>query len=807
MLLKYLKPKVLVSALIFLIAQSSSAFTTKSGFIFDDNGNQITINGVAWIGFQDSNFLDELWSVPFNPIATENGVVQLLTAPWTVPGSNIATANNGVSFKAIRLPIQPGIWHNITTLQQPPFDLAVTDVNNQAAGNGPFCDWTAGADASGHCLKSKTAPNLLTATINEFNKQNMLVLLDFHHRPGLGDNFRDGTVVAANYSLQNYHDDIANFIKTAPANVLGIDLYNEPYQLYWFQDNTQVTPTQPAWIKVIAAAASAIYDTKVNALLFVEGPGGGDGNDPADPVYSNTAAICLPTTTKIDDPSVISVTQNKSLCPAANTEKVTNIGSNWGENFRSLLNTKQSANGIGQFDVTSFRAQLINAIIVNNFSSTDPNAIADWLLGPNNDGNSGHLVFAPHLYGSAVAGWQSDANDSKIRFDWNFGFLANSGFPFVIGETGFDVQLPASGGEDFFVDSIAPYLISKSYDSYLFFWTLNNGDSPVGLRTSSSDLGLFAWKEQDLYNLFYATPPVQQFGKLCVTVPTPSGYTGTQLPVISATAGSNSYQFNLTAFNTPTCLSKVLTGTYTLTGTTITNSNGLNYLPASTSPAVVSANKETDVTVTYVAGPTGTLSLNVTGDTNCPISVSQAFTVTYSAGSSTNSVQLIGTTAKNLTLPTGTYTINVSPLNLPSNTQCKAQFNSTLTISSNATQQETIRYSLAASNSCSVQAQCTTWGTPQDPWSGSSCNLTITTKAPMSKPAVLSMAAKGITAITAVWNATETFTNGILALTLTDPVNTTSAGFNGNGIIVLPTQATLATNGQTYTCPMTASFR
>ncbi|HHF7365210.1 TPA: cellulase family glycosylhydrolase [Legionella bozemanae] len=807
MFLKFSRLIYLLLGLIFSVSQSTWAYTTKNGAIFDANGNQISINGIAWIGFQDSNFLGGLWNVPFNPIGTQKGVIELLTTPWTVPGSNIPSADNGVSFKTIRLPIQPGIWRNTTTVQQSPFNFSVTDVTNQGAGNGPFCDWSKGADGSGHCLQSKTAPDLLTATMNEFKKQNILVMLDFHHRPGLGDNFRDGTVVAANYSLQNYHDDIVHFVTNAPANLLGIDIYNEPHQLFWYQDNTQTTPVQPAWIKVIAAAATAVYDSKVDTLLFVEGPGGTAGNDPYDPVYSNTSTICLPDSTKIDDTNVVSLTRDNSRCPTANTLRVTNIGSNWGENFRSLLDTRQSVNGVARFDVTTFRTQLIQAIEANNFSNTDPNAIADWLLGPNNDGNEGHLVFAPHLYGAQVAGWQSDANDSPIRFDWNFGFLLDSGFPFVIGELGYDVQVPATGGEDFFLDSVAPYLINKKINHNLFFWTFNNADFPVGLRASDSDLSLFAWKEQDLHDLFYAILPVQQYGKLCVTVPAPTGYNGTQFPVISAAAGTNHYTFSLTAFDTLTCLDKVVTGTYTLTGTSISNSDGINYVPENTKTAIVSSNTETDVSIKYVEEPTGNLSIHVTGDSNCPINASQIFTVTYSSGSSTNSVQVIGTTPKNITLPVGSYTINVTPLQLPTNTQCTAQFNSTVSINANSTQQETIQYTAVATNNCSVKAQCSTWGTPQDSWSGSSCNFYISTKSPMTNPAVLSMVARGITAVTSVWNATATFTNGTITMTLSDAVYIPNIGFNASGIIILPTEAMLTTNGQTYTCPVSTAYQ
>ncbi len=784
-----------------LLDASAHAYSTKSGKIYDNSGNQIAINGIAWIGFQDSNFLGGLWSVAFNPYNTENGAIQLLTSPWLVPTSGVTTAN-GVAFKSIRLPIQPGIWHDATTIQSSPFDFSRTSQSAPTTGNGPFCDWTAGADGSGHCVKSLTAPNLLNATINEFNKQNLYVMLDFHHRPGLGDNFRDGTVVASDYSLQNYHDDIVNFVKTAPANVFGIDIFNEPHQLFWFQDNTQISPVQPAWIKVIAAAAAAVHDTNPAVLLFVEAPGGTNGNDPYDPVYSSNSAICFPASTKVDDTSVIGLSTDPARCPTpANPLHVNNIGSNWGENFRSLLDPAQSANGVAKFNASNFRTLLISALKTNNFSATDPDTIADWLLGTNNDGNNGHIVFAPHLYGSAVAGWQSDANDSKIRFQWNFGFLQDSGFPFVVGELGYDTQ---QGGEDFFLNSVAPYLIAKQIPNNLFFWTFNNSDNPAGIRASDSNLTLYAWKEQDLHNLFNSIPPVLTYGTLCVTVPAPTGYSGTAFPVITAT-GSSNYVFNLTQFDTLTCNNQVVTGNYSLTGNNIVNADGTVFQTKQASSATVTTNTETDVTMQYAQQPGGTLQITVAGNSDCTIVDNQQFIVGYSNSSLSKQVTVIGTTPVSIQLPAGTYTISVAPTTLPNNTKCNANFAATVNVSANATAQENINYTASAATSCTVKTQCSTWGNPTDPWAGSSCNLFITTQTPMSNPAVLKMSVSGISSLSGVWNATGVLSGGTLAMTLTDPVNVTNIGFNANGIIVLPQQASLSTNGQNYTCNVTTS--
>ena len=121
--------------------------------------------------------------MPFNPIGTQNGVIEDLIAPWTVPTSNITSESAGVSFKSIRLAIQPGIWHNANSISSP-FNFAVTNIKTPTAGNGPFCDWSQGADGSGACRASLSAPNLLTAkpSINLMLKA-FNVMLDFHHRP------------------------------------------------------------------------------------------------------------------------------------------------------------------------------------------------------------------------------------------------------------------------------------------------------------------------------------------------------------------------------------------------------------------------------------------------------------------------------------------------------------------------------------------------------------------------------------------------------------------------------------------------
>lgn len=787
-------------ALVFIFLPSLAvSFSTKNGLIYDNNGKIYHIDGVAWMGFQSSNFLGGLWDTAFNPIGTDKGVVPLMTAPWDVPGSNITSPKAGFAVKTVRLPIQGGIWHDITSLSPYPFKFKLTSKDAPMAGNGPFCDWSAGTDSSGRCIKPLGAAALLNATISQLGQHNINVMLDFHNRPGFGSGFRDGTVVAANYSLKTYYQDIATFAKTAPSNIMGFDLYNEPYQLYWFKANTSVSPAQPAWINVIAAAAAALYDNNQSLLVIAEAPGSDTlpGNEPYDPVYSTTTPLCMKAGTTVVNTSRIAI-RKSSLCtnPAAPL-KASYITSNWGENFRPLLDTAQSINGIPAFNVKFFRSMLIKAIQENNFSSESPDAIADWLLGKNNDGNGGHLVFAPHLYGpKAATGTAWDVGDSTIRFDWNFGFLFDAGFPVVIGEHGFDEP----GGEGFFLNSIAPYFIKKGINHNLFFWTWNHDDAPIGLRGSDSNYTLIAYKEQDLADFFNATPPSARTGRICVTVPQPSGYTGTKMPVITAT-GPASYSFNLSSFGIPVCQNEVIAGSYTFAGSSLINMDNVTYIPTESPVVGVAEGKQTDVSMNYVRDSVGSLQINVIGETNCPVPSSQLSTIHYKSASMAGDVVVSGTTPVSISLPANNYTLSVTPETLPGAPECNVSSSGyPVSILSGQTSKAVIQYVYTPPVSgCTITARCSTWGKPDDSWAGSSCNLKINLNATLSNPVVFNMKAAGMHALTGVWNATGSLQNTQLTLTLSS-VNVLSFGFNAGGLVVLPANATVKTNGVTYIC-------
>ncbi|VVC75438.1 hypothetical protein AQUSIP_07280 [Aquicella siphonis] len=258
--------------------------------------------------------------------------------------------------------------------------------------------------------------------------------------------------------------------------MLGIDVFNEPHNLFWFSENGD----QPAWVDVIAAAASAVYQNNPDLLLFVEGP----SSEEAGP------AICIPHGQIPEDISAYSIDRNA----CGNGLDAIHFKSNWGENFRALLDADAAKNS--EFKLGGeLRSQLLKRL---------PVEMVNWLLGQPDDSshNGSHLVFSPHIYGSHVATWQSSPEASPYRFNWNFGFLQDSNYSVVIGETGYltDQVLDVS----FFKDSISPYLIKKNMNHQLFYWTFNsNSGDTGGIRENANTAALVVDKERALHDLFY----------------------------------------------------------------------------------------------------------------------------------------------------------------------------------------------------------------------------------------------------------------------------------------------------------------
>lgn len=520
---------------LLILSQPVWSYHNNDKKIVDENNNIVAIDGVNWAGFQDSGFVDEMYgAIPFYPIAKpyqqpiKIGVINLLKDPENYSSLTNVTKENSVSFKTIRLPISPTTLHDKKTNSH--FRIDLTDAKDKTSGNGVFCKTWSKED----CAQPLTIAESFYQLIEEFKKNNIRVLIDFHQTPS----GRTGNVVTNEYTLDHYKNDITELAKAIKekqlSNVIGIDVFNEPHNLNWFTQND----SQPAWIDVIATAAQAVYENNPDLLLFVEGP----SSDDAGP------AICT-------------------------------FKANWGENFKPLLD-KAAAQG---------QLKLGNELRHQLLKKTSSKVVA-WLLGQENDlhRDGSHIVFSPHIYGKNVAEWQTSPEESVYRFNCNFGFLNNANYPVVIGETGYFVHgsdlhimpnlpnnpslyknsfiyagnqviyintegqsesvtikdinlfrqtleeinkdrstllhltssqlyklITVNGGYvlpkdkddmDFFKLSIKPYLMKNKMNHNLIYWTFNtNSGDTGGVREDANTASLVLEKEQALHELFYAS--------------------------------------------------------------------------------------------------------------------------------------------------------------------------------------------------------------------------------------------------------------------------------------------------------------
>ncbi|MCR9192532.1 MAG: glycoside hydrolase family 5 protein [Gammaproteobacteria bacterium] len=459
-----------ISALIFIAASTNAAaYYTGQGKLFSEDDEAVNINGVSWSGFQDTNVFQGLQSNPFYAMTATSankrdyGMMDVLIGAESVPG-------DFPLFKTVRIPIQPGVLYD--TAGKVDLNASFADKSNPTEGNGLFCKtWATTWDG---CQTSVSPKDAFWTVLSEMQKKNMRVLVDMHHRYGYGDGMRDGTV----YDMTQYGKDIALLaeqIKTNELdNVVGIDVFNEPHQLSWFQNSNGQVP----WTKVIATAANAIFDADPELVLFVEGADQGS-NDP------DTPAICVNSADITDDPNAYSHGADAQAC--GTLDRVYFKG-NWGEDFKPLLEAASAKQGVAKFDRAQFERELTKQGI-------DADTL-DWLLG-DEFGNHGHLVFSPHVYPAEVAGWESAPGaPSNLRFDWTWGFLAKANYPVILGEASWKTD----SGKAFVTDALMPYLKTNMQTSNLFFWGIGFlGDTVTAIDPQNGNMNSDVWNTMKPY--------------------------------------------------------------------------------------------------------------------------------------------------------------------------------------------------------------------------------------------------------------------------------------------------------------------
>lgn len=176
------------------------------------NGNEITLKGISWFGFE-----------------TNNLVVHGL---WTGRSmDSFLKQIHSLGFNALRVPISP----------------QAIDPNYPSQQGKP-----------------KAIDNL--KELIKLAKDNELyVLIDIHNcnynagsQTGKPDN-------CGGYTLDNWYSNLKDLALLARDydNIVGIDLYNEPYKLSWLQ-----------WRSLVNKGSEVILAVNSNLLIFVEGVGG-----------------------------------------------------------------------------------------------------------------------------------------------------------------------------------------------------------------------------------------------------------------------------------------------------------------------------------------------------------------------------------------------------------------------------------------------------------------------------------------------------------------------------------------------------
>ncbi|MBL7481185.1 cellulase family glycosylhydrolase [Legionella bononiensis] len=462
--------KYLSLGLLLGITLDANAYYTQQGQIYDNEGNKVIINGLSWSGFQDTNVFQGLQNNPFYSMTTDSnsiraGLMDLIVHPGDYADSGV-DQQNAVQFKTVRLPIQPGVLYD----DQSEVDLnkALSNKEKPESGNGLFCkSWQGNGNA---CEKAVSPKQAFWIVLEEMKKNNVKVMIDMHHRYGYGDGMRDGTV----YDMNQYAKDLtllANEIKQRGLdNVIGIDVFNEPYQLNWFKGKNN----QIAWTQVIATAAKTIHQTNPDLLIFVEGSGG--GNDDAD-----NPVICIAKNEVPSSSNGFDHWNDPGNCGDA--QEVVSFKGNWGEDFKPLLNKELAKKGIAQFDSDKFTNELYKQVPDLNSNTVD------WLLGNDKAGTNGHVVFSPHVYPKEVAGWETEPGiASTLRFDWSWGFLHKAGFPIVLGEASWK----SAAGKSFFTQSLMPYLAESGIGTNnVYFWAIGYlGDTVSAINPNSGALDL-----------------------------------------------------------------------------------------------------------------------------------------------------------------------------------------------------------------------------------------------------------------------------------------------------------------------------
>lgn len=226
------------------------AWSTKDRKILR-NGEPFQVRGLSWFGFETNDYqLHGLW----------------------VPGSTVwdyLDQIKSLGFNALRIPIAP----------------EVLDFATLSNGN-----W--GDQGSKQWARSQLL-NLLAMA----HQRNLPVLFDVHNTASYRKLI--GKLDPPRYGKEEWLDTLRNLalISTNYPGVMGIDLLNEPWDYTWEE-----------WAPLAEAGGNAILEVNPDLLIFVEGVGNKESNDP-DPYFwgeNLSGAAARPINLRVSDRVVYS---------------------------------------------------------------------------------------------------------------------------------------------------------------------------------------------------------------------------------------------------------------------------------------------------------------------------------------------------------------------------------------------------------------------------------------------------------------------------------------------------------------------
>lgn len=609
--------RMLLITCIGLNVLSAQAYYTQHGNIYDEKGNEVTIQGVNWSGFQtETYFFHDLWdnSPSFNDMLN-------LMQSCTPHDKSGVPADSCFSVKTVRIPITPS---TLARTQQSVTNLSIPGGTTFHFPAVSAQDWQTNyaslynpADYQGKVNFNRAGNpefasideplNGLLYVIERFKQRGINVLLDFHNSIVSS---RTGKIANGQYTAADWLRDVAflsQMVKAANlTNVIGIDIYNEPHAMQWFNSNqdNNVNPASidnfASWSQAVGMAALKIYQNNPELPVFVEGSSG------PMPFYPN---------------------------------------SNWGENFQPLA---KQENGQVVFDPTKFPGVKAG----NYIPATTAKTVNDWLWQ--------HIVFSPHSYPASVATWQpKDQADANKKFEYNFGFLSKQ-FPVVIGEFGSFFKEKTDVD---YMQWLAEFMQQHNMANKFFYWTWNeNSGDTGGLLSAQGSYQLELVKETYLKNLANQKPPVVHQGTVSLQV------TASDLRLMgqSVTLNLIGPSTTVVACNIgKSCDKKLLTGDYQVSAASLTE-HDLTYI-ANIDPenVTITDNKTSAVTVNYqqqAPAILGEAAVTVTGDPLTNNQVSVTFNPQNNQGQA-KTVDLSGQGLTTVTLQPGHYQLAAPMIN------------------------------------------------------------------------------------------------------------------------------------------------